>query len=178
MLAKHRLSRHTDSRNHLLILKVSVPDCSVMAGHHNEASVFSAMDLVPSLLKIAVAKPPESVVFDGENVADTLLGKCSASRSAPLIWRRPPERKFLGPNRRPQPDLAVREGNLKLLCEYDGSSPKLFDLVHDPAETTNIAEQHPRLVQRLMAAALGWHQSMPPDKGVNYISAAAGTATQ
>jgi uncharacterized sulfatase len=136
------------------------------------------MDLVPSLLKIAGIKSPESVVFDGEDVAGTLLGNNRASRTAPLVWRRPPDRKSLGANRRPQPDLAIREGRWKLLCEYDGKKPRLFDLVQDPAETTNLAEQQPQLVQRLTAALLAWHRSMPPDKGDSYAHAAVGAATQ
>jgi uncharacterized sulfatase len=136
-----------------------------MAGHHNETSVFSAFDLVPSLLRFAKAKAPASVAFDGENLIDTLLGKSSTSRQAPLFWRRPPDRKLSPYGLPPQPDLAVREGNWKLLCDYDGSKPELYDLAQDRGETTNRAAQHPDVVRRLTASVLSWHKSMPPDNG-------------
>lgn len=136
------------------------------AGSHNESSVFSAIDLVPSLLAIAGVATPEGVAFDGENVADTLVGKEIASRKAPLFWRRPPDRKTspAGALR----DLAVREGNWKLLCDYDGSNTKLYDLAQDIAETTNVAGKHPDVVQDLAAKLLAWHQSLPPDNGPEY----------
>jgi arylsulfatase A-like enzyme len=98
------------------------------AGSHNESSVFAAFDLVPSLLTIAGVAAPADVKFDGEDVSATLLGKRSESRQAPIFWRRPPDRKSPPPMlRRALPDLAVREGNWKLLCEYDGSQIQLYD---------------------------------------------------
>lgn len=135
------------------------------AGQHNDASVFSAFDLVPSLLRLAKAPVPAGVVFDGEDVLDTLLGRANASRRAPLFWRRPPDRKLSPYGLPPQPDLAVREANWKLLCEYDGSQPQLYDLARDRAETTNRAAEHPEVVRRLTASAVQWHKSMPPDSG-------------
>jgi len=64
-----------------------------------------------------------------------------------------------------QPDLAIREGNWKLLCDYDGSNPQLYDLAQDRAETHNLAAKQEKVVKRLSAALLSWHQSMPPDNG-------------
>lgn len=134
------------------------------AGHHDGNSVLAAFDLVPSLLRFAQVRTPDGIRFDGEDQLDALLGRRTASRRAPLFWRRPPERKSsagLGP----QPDLAVREGNWKLLCEYDGTQPQLYDLAADPGETNNRAAQHPDVVRRLTASVVAWHQSMPPDNG-------------
>jgi arylsulfatase A-like enzyme len=134
------------------------------AGTRNSASVFSAFDLVPSLLALADVAIPAEVEFDGENLAPVLLGKSEGSRSAPLFWRRPPDRKFTdGPT--PHPDLAVRDHDWKLLCEYDGTKPELYDLAADPGETTNLAAQHPEIVSRLAKAVVAWHESLPPDKG-------------
>ena len=59
-----------------------------------------------------------------------------------------------------------RDGQWKLLCDYDGSQPELYDLAKDRSETTNLAAQHPDLVARLTAALVAWHQSMPPDNGL------------
>jgi uncharacterized sulfatase len=127
-------------------------------GGHNETSVFSALDLVPSLLALAEIKIPADT-FDGENIAATLVGESSASRLAPLCWRRPPDRPGDAGNN--LPDLAVRDGQWKLLCEYDGSSPQLYDLDQDRAETKNLAAEHPELVRRLTAVVREWYQSAP-----------------
>ena len=70
----------------------------------------------------------------------------------------PPSRELL-------PALSVREGDWKLLCEYDGSEAQLYDLAKDRGETNNLAAQHPQLVARLTSLLLAWHQSMPPDNG-------------
>ncbi len=135
------------------------------AGHHNETSVFAAFDLVPSLLQIAGVTAPANVAFDGEKLAATLLGRSAASRQAPLYWRRPPDRKFSPYGLPPQPDLAMREGDWKLLCDYDGSNPELYNLAQDRGETTNLAAQNPDVVRRLTASVIAWHKSMPPDNG-------------
>lgn len=135
------------------------------AGHHNETTVFSAFDLVPSLLKFAETPAPATVAFDGETLLETLLGKSSASRQAPLFWRRPPDRKSSPYGLPPQPDLAVREGTWKLLCDYDGARPELYDLTQDRGETTNLAAQYPDMVRHLSASVIAWHKSMPPDNG-------------
>jgi len=135
------------------------------AGHHNETSVFAAFDLVPSLLALTGTKAPASVKFDGENLVGTLLGKEAASRQAPLFWRRPPDRKNSPYGLPTQPDLAVRDGKWKMLCEYDGSKPELYDLDADRGESTNQAARQPETVRRLTGLVLAWHTSLPPDNG-------------
>jgi arylsulfatase A-like enzyme len=133
-------------------------------GSQNEASVFSAIDLAPSLLSIANVSKPADVTFDGENLASVLLGESTASRIAPLFWRRPPDRKTAYGSG-PLPDLSVREADWKLLCEYDGTKPLLYNLATDRGESTNLAAMHPEIVSRLTKAVLAWNQTMPQDNG-------------
>jgi uncharacterized sulfatase len=135
------------------------------AGSVNTQSVFAAFDLAPSLLAIAGIAAGETA-FDGENIAPALLGQIEVSRQKPIFWRRPPDRKTAAPNLPERlPDLAMREVHWKLLCEYDGSKPQLYDLSKDRSETTNIADQHPQVVSRMREAVVSWHQSLPPDNG-------------
>ena len=135
-------------------------------GTNNQTSVFAAFDLVPSMLSLANVAIPDGVRFDGENVAPVLLGKSTAPRSAPIYWRRPPDRKNWLPHfAEPQPDLAVRDGDWKFLCEYDGSKPRLYNVTTDQAESLNLAAQNPDVVSRLTAAVEAWHSSVPPDNG-------------
>jgi len=137
-----------------------------MAGTHNETSYFAAIDLVPSILGVAGVSAPGGIAFDGEDLAPVLLGKSAASRAAPLMWRRPPDRKSWKPMiPENQPDLAIRDGDWKLLCDYDGSNPQLYNLATDRGEITNLATQNAGLVARLTKAVLAWNQTMPPDNG-------------
>lgn len=132
------------------------------AGSKNDQSVLAAFDIAPSLLSIAKVAPPEGSGFDGENLASVILGQTTASRSKPLFWRRPPDRKFAYGSG-PLPDLAMRESEWKLLCEFDGSRPELYRLANDPGEVTNLAGQQPELVQKMTQAVIAWNRSMPAD---------------
>jgi len=131
-------------------------------GTVNKSSVFSAIDLVPSLLDLTSAPAPAT--FDGENLSRVLIGKSRKSRKAPIFFRRPPDRKaFYGTKN--LPDLAMRKGKWKLLCDYGGTRPQLYDLEKDVGEETNIASKHPELVGRMTKAILAWNASMPADAG-------------
>ena len=133
-------------------------------GHTNRESVFSAIDLVPTILEITNTTPPEGIKFDGEPLPDVLLGESQSSRKAPLFFRRPPDRDaFYGDQ--DLPDLAVRSGKWKFLCEYDGSEPELYNMENDRGESTNVAVSEPVVVSQLMKSAIGWHKSMPADNG-------------
>lgn len=133
-------------------------------GTLDAASVFAAMDLAPSLVRLAGAKSPAGL--DGADLSATLLGQEPASHPGPIFWRRPPDRKvWLPALPKPQPDLAVREGDWKLLCEYDGSKPVLYDLAKDPGETNDLAAKETAVTERLTAAVIAWHRSMPADNG-------------
>ncbi len=133
-------------------------------GSINDSASLAAFDLAPSLLALSGISPPENAAFDGEDISATLLGKSDASRQAPIFWRRPPDRKRIDGSP-PLPDLAVREGKWKLLCDFDASRPELYDLDTDRGETRNLATEHPELTARLTAAALDWHRSLPADGG-------------
>jgi len=135
------------------------------AGSVNTKSIFAAFDLAPSLLSIADIAAG-NIAFDGENIAPALLGKAEVSRSAPLFWRRPPDRKRWPANNPEElPDLSMREGNWKFLCEYDGSKPKLYDMAYDKGEVTNLVGKHPEVIARMTKAVLAWNKSMPQDNG-------------
>ena len=132
---------------------------SAAAGSRNRESVFSAIDLRPSLLSLT-GTPARDSLTDGENLLPTLLGDATASRRQPLFWSRPPDRKnFYGFEN--LPDLAVREGDWKLLCDYDGGRPELYDLISDPGETENLAAEHPERADRLARTVVDWYASLP-----------------
>jgi uncharacterized sulfatase len=134
------------------------------AGEVNRASVLAAIDLAPTLLAVAGVEPPAGVAYDGVALRETLLGESEASRGRPLFFRRPPDRgAFAGET--DLPDLAVREGKWKLLCEYDGSQARLYDVEADRGEKADLAAREPETAARLSKAAVEWNSSMPPDRG-------------
>ncbi len=136
------------------------------SGHVDTESVFSAIDLAPTLLTLTGTPFPEGVTFDGEALVGTLLGD-GGSRKAPICFRRPPDRdSFYEID--DLPDLAVRKSEWKLLCEYDGSDAQLYNLNTDRAETTDVAADNPKIVAELTELVVTWHNSLPPDNGATY----------
>jgi len=134
------------------------------AGTINDKSVVSSMDLPPTLLALAEVPVPAGVRFDGEELVEVFTGKSESSREAPLYFRRPPDREHFR-HFQNLPDLAVRSGEWKLLCEYDGSNPQLYRIISDPSEARNVAQDHPEVVRDLSARAIEWNSAMPQDEG-------------
>ena len=104
---------------------------------------------------------------DGENLLAALQGN-PTTRTRPVFW------EWRGNQTEPDwwPRLAVRDGDWKLLCEYDGSKPLLYDLKRDPGESRDLAATEPTTVERLTRAVLAWHRTMPPDNGAALGAAA------
>ena len=59
------------------------------------------------------------------------------------------------------PNVAVRDGNWKLLINADGTGAELYDLNPDSAETTNLATKETAVVDRLSRVALNWRKELP-----------------
>ena len=131
-------------------------------GTRNKKSVIAAIDLVPSLEALAGVKHPVAPC-DGQDLLGVLLGRSNASRNGPLFFSRPPHRKNYD-HYQNMPDLAVREGHWKLLCNYDGSDAQLYDMRSDRAESKNLAAAKPALAGELKAKLLNWYQAMPITK--------------
>jgi uncharacterized sulfatase len=130
-------------------------------GSTNSKTIVSSVDIVASLKSLADAPSPDGYRPDGENLLPVLLGKTHAQRSKPLFWRRPPDRP--GTDEDVAPDLAVRDGAWKLLCQTDGSQVHLYDIVNDPSETKNLAKKNPKVAERLKRLVLGWNSELPID---------------
>lgn len=132
-------------------------------GSTNATSAICSIDLNRSLHTFTGTPVPEGVNPDGEEVSEILIGKSDRQRTAPIFWRRPPDRP--GPPEAPHPDLAVREGQWKCLVGYDGKDVRLFDLTKDGAEARDVAAGHAEIAGRLSKAVLAWNASLPADAG-------------
>ncbi len=126
----------------------------VKPGITDDKTLITGVDLFPTVLKLA----GKSLAHDGEDRSEAFLGKPQPQRTKPIFWERPPDRP--GPPRNPFPDLAIRNGNWKLLCIADGSKPQLYDLATDPGEAKNRSTEEPERTKRLTEKLLEWKASL------------------
>ena len=136
---------------------------AVPIGGVNETTHLSSIDLVASLRTLCGL--PSARTDDGRDLASVLIGVSNDRRRGELYWRRPPDRGQMtvdGEQAR-MPDLAIRDRNLKLLCDLDGSNVELYDVVADPGETKNLASKRPQQREKLKASLMQWNRRLPKD---------------
>jgi len=133
----------------------------VPAGRVDETTLLNAVDCFPTICKCANAPLPKAAGFDGEDVSQAFLGK-PLTRAKPMFWEYGRNDAFKYPEGRDRsPNVAIREGNWKLLLNADASRIELYDLSADRSEATNLASQNPEIATRLKEAALSWRKSLP-----------------
>lgn len=141
----------------------------VPAGIVNDSTVVSSVDFMPTLCSLAGIKPA-TAESDGEDMSAAFRGE-NLRRQKPLFWeygRKPGDAgKVKGGFPYPSepdsksPNLAIRDGDWKLLINADGTQPELYHLVQDPNETTNRAAAETEVAARLKKAVLDWRASLP-----------------
>ncbi|HWH71080.1 MAG TPA: sulfatase-like hydrolase/transferase, partial [Candidatus Sulfotelmatobacter sp.] len=104
-------------------------------------------DWLPTLFELVGAKTAIPAGLDGISFAPTLCGQAQPPR--PFLYRESPG--YRG-------QQCVRVGNWKAVRQQLHSGPRqpaprivteLYDLARDPAETTDVAGQHPQVVAQL-----------------------------
>jgi arylsulfatase A-like enzyme len=127
----------------------------------DERTVLSAVDLFPSVCAVAGAKLPDAL-FDGEDVSAAWFGN-ALRRTKPLFWEygRNTQAFKYPAGRDRSPNVAVRDGQWKLLVNADGTQAELYDLEQDAHETRNLAAQEKAVAARLRQLALDWRQALP-----------------
>ncbi|MCW0484249.1 sulfatase-like hydrolase/transferase [Gaoshiqia sediminis] len=129
-------------------------------GNTNSTTVIAGMDLPPSIIQIAGAKMFGNEYFDGLDMSQCMLGFETVKRNQPIMWQRPAGITKMDRNK-DNPDLAIREGDYKLLINIDGSNPELYNIVLDETESTNIVEKYPEIVSKMKKKVLDWYAQMP-----------------
>jgi len=132
-------------------------------GKTDNTSVVSALDMFESLCRIAGAALPRNFSSDGTDMSKALLGE-PQKRTKAIYW----EYRRNGTNAFPKPadsdvspNIAIREGNFKLLVNADGSDAVLYNLYDDPRETTPLNHLLPEKTKELSDKALAWRLSLP-----------------
>lgn len=103
-----------------------------------------SMDLYPTLLKLAGAKPFDTGSVDGEDFSEILLDQ-DLGPVRPLFWRYRGQR-------------AVVEGPWKLHLTPTDTS--LYHLTEDPAETTDRSEEEPQVRAMLLMQLITWEDGL------------------
>jgi arylsulfatase A-like enzyme len=135
----------------------------VPAGKVDTRSVLMAQDVFPTLCAIAGAALPREHTLDGIDVSQAWRGRPLANRGA-VFWEYGRNDEFFrfGPDR--SPNLAVRQGNWKLLVNADGSRTELYDLATDVKESKNLAAEKPNLAKQLTKLVMDWRAAWPERK--------------
>ncbi len=141
----------------------------VPAGAVNDSTVFCSIDFMPTLCALAQVKAP-AADQDGEDMSAALRGE-KRLRHKPLLWEygRKPGQAGKVKNGFPYPkepdskssNVAIRDGDWKLLVNADGTRTELYRLDRDTNETTNLAEIEKDTAERLKKAALDWRKGLP-----------------
>ena len=122
-----------------------VPCIAWWPGHVPSARVcdefVSTLDLLPTFARLAGMGPTDRKL-DGFDISPVLLGKKDARSPRNTLY----SLYGYGKNR----FESMREGRWKL---HLGTSPRLYDLSRDLAEATDVAAEHPEIVQRLLKLA-------------------------
>lgn len=137
----------------------------IPAGRVNRDTVLCAVDLFPTLCRLAGVNAPR-VDFDGEDLSAALLGG-APQRKRDLFWEYGRDATFIYPGREwdRSPNLAIRSGQWKLLMNDDGSRVELYDFSRSEAEERSVAEQNPEIAKRLSKRLLEWRRALPVLKG-------------
>jgi arylsulfatase A-like enzyme len=130
----------------------------VPAGETNKATVMCGVDLFPTLCKIAAAKLPGDIEFDGEDMSEAILGE-TVKRSKPIMWYYPNQPKP-GKAEYVTPKLAIRKDDWKLLINPDRSDAQLYNLSKDIGEKNNLIDKQPEVAKELTQDLMDWHKTL------------------
>lgn len=136
----------------------------VPASATDATTVLASVDMFPTLCALAKLTPPKGAAFDGLDQSAALKGQPRATRGRPLFWEYGRNDKFYVFPSNPRdrsPQLAVRDGQWKLLVNASGQGAELYDLSMDKNEKIDVATNHPDVTQRLQKAVLEWRNSVP-----------------
>ncbi len=121
----------------------------VKAGSKCESPVVLT-DLVPTLIEAAGVDVAKTVgPLDGVSLSDTLRGKPQPERT--LYWHFPNYTNQGG-----RPAGAMREGNWKLIEQFEDESLELYDLSRDIGEKDDLAQSNLALAHELRDKLSAW----------------------
>lgn len=127
-------------------------------------------DIFPTMLEAAGAPIPEDITLDSTSILPLIKGK-KFERGDPLYWRN--SFKWRGDYKF---EVAIRDGDWKLVADTLLTEFELYNIVLDPRETTDLSAHYPDVLQRMksdliaydkdvLAEAPSWWQQDPRMEG-------------
>jgi len=115
------------------------------------------VDFYPTLLEAAGVQPDPRQDLDGVSILPLLKDPRVALHRKALFWHYPLEKPhFLGG----RSSGAIRQGNWKLIEFFDTGTCELYDIVSDPGELSNLADEYPGKVAELARGLTEWRRGV------------------
>jgi arylsulfatase A-like enzyme len=125
----------------------------IKPGTTNDDAALMFEDILPTFAELAGAKPPAAI--DGVSFTSALFTGKQAKPHEFLYWEH-----YKGLSEAADDGAmiqAVRSGDWKIVQKKPGEAFELYDLAKDVAEKTDVAKDHPDVVERLKAIAKSQH---------------------
>ncbi len=120
----------------------------------------TSVDLYPTLLELASAKPEPGHPLDGTSCLSLLTGGKGQGERPPLYWHFP---GYLGAGMnawRTTPVGVIRAGDWKLMEFFEDGRLELYNLRADESEKQNLAAKMPDKVTELRAQLVAWRKQV------------------
>ena len=138
---------------------VRVPTIFSMPGTLPEGKQFDGLvanfDFYSTAASLVGAKKPDHC--DGVDLIPYLSGDATGDPHEYLFWLNnepgDAERRHL---------IATRWKDWRLYKKYEKDAWQLFNLVSDPREETNVADEHPQIVRKMAAQHAAWKKTLAP----------------
>lgn len=138
------------------------------------------IDVAPTLLAAAGAAAPEGLRFDGIDIMPQLEGKSAAQTERTY---------YVQAHRGNQPQIyrafaaVTRQYKLTQPLSFAKPPPadaplELYDLLADPAEENNLAEEKPEIVARMKAGYEAWFADVSASRGYHAVRFSIGSERQ
>ncbi|MEL7450141.1 MAG: sulfatase-like hydrolase/transferase [Pseudomonadota bacterium] len=146
----------------------------VLPAGQTDSMPAQSVDLAPTLMELA-GGAVDAGAFDGRSLAPRLLAAGQTARQPTLFWHKGTGEHY--PNDRGISErLAIRQGHWKLIFNPVNGSNRLYNLLEDPFEKTNRANQLADFVDGLWDRYGDWHVDVGHIGGLEF--SLSGSATR
>lgn len=135
----------------------------------------AVIDWLPTLLDVAGLKPTRKPI-EGISVWPLLTGKVDTLPDRYIFQQHQPQ--MSGSSPQAFVNASVTGRRFKLLFPDATRPPELYDLPADPAESRNVAGEHPGVVGEMKKAYEVWFSSVVNDRGFNALPVILGSPKQ
>ncbi|MEY4243539.1 MAG: hypothetical protein RLZZ245_1124 [Verrucomicrobiota bacterium] len=130
----------------------------IAAGKIDDATLISAVDLLPTFCQLAGVLLPTTYQPDGVSQVAALFGTPAPLRQRPLFWK-------IGAQKDSAvhwASCAVVDDRWKLLANEDASRLELYDITADFIERNELGGENPEIMNELRDKLSRWQASLPP----------------